>query len=103
MALRQRQRPAGRPRGSEAVAITARDKASELVGIGEELDAEYTRDAFTEGFLTSLQGTDDQIAATLQEVVDYTPDTGGGVGGHAEDFNAEEYFKDAKRRARSAR
>lgn len=80
----------------KAVAITARDKAKELAGIGEELEEEYTQDAFTNGFLTSLQGSDEKIAATLQEVIDYTPDTGGGVGGHAEDFNAERYFNDVK-------
>ncbi len=80
----------------KAVAITARDKATELEGIGEGLDAEYKREAFTNGFLVKLQGSDDQIAATLQEVIDYTPDTGGGVGGNAEDFNARQYFNAAK-------
>jgi hypothetical protein len=82
----------------EAVAITAHDKATELEGIGKELDSDYTREAFTEGFLKKLQGSPDQVAATLQEVIDYTPDTGGGIGGHAEDFNAREYFKEAKKR-----
>ena len=82
----------------KAVAITARDKAAELQGIGDGLKTQYTRDAFNNGFLVKLQGSDDQIAATLQEVIDYTPDTGGGVGGHAEDFNAERYFNDVKSR-----
>ena len=86
------------PLFKKAVAITARDKATELQGIGDDLDAEYTRDAFNNGFLVKLQGSDDQIAATLQEVIDYTPDTGGGVGGHVEDSNAEDYFKDVKAR-----
>ena len=65
---------------------------------------EYTRDAFTNGFLVKLKGSADQIAATLQEVIDYTPDTGGGIGGRAEDGNAEDYFDEAKtaRRARDA-
>ena len=82
----------------EAVAITAHDKAEELAGIGKELDEEYTREAFTEGFLKKLQGSPDQVVATLQQVIDYTPDTGGGIGGQAEDFNAREYFKEAKQR-----
>ena len=86
------------PLFKKAVAITARDKATELQGIGDDLDAEYTRDAFNNGFLVKLQGSDDQIAATLQEVIDYTPDTGGGVGGHVEDSNAEDYFNDVKAR-----
>ena len=49
----------------------------------------HARTHSTTGSSSSLQGTDDKIAATLQEVIDYTPDTGGGVGGHAEDSNAE--------------
>ena len=80
----------------KAVAITARDKAKELEGIGEELDAEYTKRRVQQRVPRKLQGSDEQIAATLQEVIDYTPDTGGGVGGHVEDSNAEDYFNDVK-------
>ena len=86
------------PAFQEAVAITAHDKASELEGIGKELDQEYTRDAFTNGFLVKLKGGPAEVAATLQEVIDYTPDTGGGIGGRAEDGNAEDYFDEAKKR-----
>jgi hypothetical protein len=84
------------PGFQEAVQITAHDKASELEGIGKELDEEYTRDAFFNGFLVKLQGNAQQVAATLQEVIDYTPGTGGGLLGHDEDAIAEDYFKLAK-------
>jgi hypothetical protein len=80
----------------EAVQITAHDKATELEGIGKELDEEYTRDAFFNGFLVKLQGSPSQVAATLQEVIDYTPGSGGGLLGHDEDEIAENYFKLAK-------
>jgi hypothetical protein len=80
----------------DAVAITAHDKASELAGIGAELEAEYTREAFTEGFLKKLQGGPDEIAQTLRTIIDYTPDTGGGLLGHDEDEMAEAYFEGAK-------
>jgi hypothetical protein len=82
----------------EAVMLTAHDKAGELKGIGDQLDAEYTNEAFNEGFLKLLTGGKDQIAATLEQVVDYTPDTGGGIAGRDEDYNAREYFKEVKKR-----
>jgi Domain of unknown function (DUF4157) len=82
----------------EAAAITAHDKASELQAIGDTLDADYKREAFKDGFLTKLEGGPDDVARTLQEIIDYTPGSGGGLFGHNEDDEAVDYWKEAKRR-----
>ena len=87
----------GDPAFREAVMYTAHDKAQELSGIGDKLEG-YTKDAFNEGFLKLLQGGPDEIAKTLMAIIDYTTDTGGGVGGHVEDDNAVDYYNVAKKR-----
>jgi hypothetical protein len=86
------------PTFREAVTITAHDKASDLQSIGDDLDAKYKRDAFTNGFLPKLEGGSDDVVKTLLEVINYTPGTGGGLFAHNEDDNARAYIEEARRR-----
>jgi hypothetical protein len=81
----------------EAVTITAHDKASDIESVGDDFKEGYKRDAFNY-FLEKLKGGPDEIAKTLQEIIDYTPSTGGGILGHDEDAMAEDYFAKAKAR-----
>jgi hypothetical protein len=71
---------------------------AEKYGVLQEVASELTdageRKAFEDGVLKPLKS---DPVTTVQQVLVWTPDTGGGVRGHNQDDNANDYYKEAKR------
>ena len=76
-----------------ALATVGREKAGELAAIGDSLDADFKRAAFREGVVKPLKA---DPVAFLRDVINYVPDTGGGVAGHDTDDEALDYLQQAR-------
>jgi Domain of unknown function (DUF4157) len=75
--------------------IFLHEKKNELGSIGEGLSAEYKRVAFRETITNHLEGMEG--VNLINQVINWTPNTGGGVFGHNQDDNAIDYFEEAKK------
>ena len=82
------------PKFREGLKIFLRSKKSELAGVGKTLDAAYKREAFDRAIVAHMEGEDG--VKMIWEVLQWTPNTGGGIGGHNQDDNALAYFNKAK-------
>jgi hypothetical protein len=80
-------------RAADALALTGRLKARELAAIGDSLDAKFKKDAFKAGVVDPL--VSDPLAF-LKQVINYVPNTGGGIGGHNTDDEAMDYLASAR-------
>lgn len=85
----------GDPKFREGLKIFLAEKKSELAKVGETLDEEYKREAFRNAILAHMGG--DEGIQMIWEVINWTPNTGGGVGGHDQDDNAMDYFAQAQK------
>jgi hypothetical protein len=74
--------------------IFLRSKKSELANVGKTLDAAYKREAFDKAIVGHMEG--EEGVSLIWQVLQWTPNTGGGVGGHNQDDNALDYFNKAK-------
>ena len=70
-------------------------KKQELAHVGASLDAEYKREAFKRAIVDHMDR--EEGVNMIWQVVAWTPNTGGGVGGHNQDDNALDYFQKAKK------
>ncbi|GAB4569891.1 MAG: hypothetical protein Tsb0020_24300 [Haliangiales bacterium] len=77
-----------------ALQIVMEEKQGELAKVGSSLDEEYQRTAFQNGVLVKMSGF--QGVQTVADIIQWTPNTGGGVGGHNQDDNAVDYWEEAK-------
>jgi hypothetical protein len=82
------------PKFREGLKIFLAEKKSELAGVGETLDADYKREAFKKSIVDHMAG--DEGITMIWRIIEWTPNTGGGVGGHNQDDNAYDYYKRAK-------
>jgi hypothetical protein len=85
------------PKFREGLKIFLKAKKSELASVGKGLDAQFKREAFDKAIVSHMEGEEgvNMIWAVLQ----WTPNTGGGILGHNQDDNALAYFQRAKRTA----
>jgi hypothetical protein len=81
-------------RFQEGLKIFLDEKRRELVDIGNELDAEYKREAFQNGVVARLESAPIQ---TILDVINWTPDLGPGATGDA-DAKAREYLDTARQK-----
>jgi hypothetical protein len=79
----------------EGLKIFLAAKKSELAGVGNGLEDEYQRDAFTNAIVNHMAG--EEGINMIWSILQWTPNTGGGVGGHNQDDNALDYYNQAKR------
>jgi hypothetical protein len=80
-------------RMQEAIRIVANGKAEILAEIGDGLDAKFKRDGFRQGVINPLKA---DPLSFIRKIIDYAPNTGGGVGGHNTDDNANDYLGKAR-------
>ena len=85
----------GDPKFREGLKIFMAAKKSELASVGQTLDADYKREAFENAIVKHMQG--DEGIGMIWSILQWTPNTGGGVGGHNQDDNALAYFYKAKK------
>jgi hypothetical protein len=83
------------PQMKEALAAFARNKASTFSDALSGVDNETAKQAVHE-IEKEMRGGPDRVARLLATIVNWTPDTGGGLAGHAEDDNAVDYFHQAR-------
>lgn len=76
----------------EALEIFAREKAAEFEDVAKELDKDQEA-AFMSQVVTPLRANPMDV---IRKVINWVPDTGGGVGGHNQDDKALEYLALAK-------
>ncbi|HET7506238.1 MAG TPA: hypothetical protein VFK02_34700, partial [Kofleriaceae bacterium] len=69
-------------------------KKAELASVGKTLDAAYKREAFEHAVVDHMQG--EEGINMIWQILQWTPNTGGGIGGHNQDDNALAYFNKAK-------
>ncbi len=88
----------------KAIAHFAHEKADTL-GAEISLDPPLKADkelAMKESVLNKLKADEASVIATFRQIINYTPSSVsgelGGVGGHDEDDNALEYYKEAKKK-----
>jgi len=81
------------PHFAEALRIFARDKASEFAAAAKEFNDEDKEKAFMETIVNPLKADPVEM---IRQVINWTPDTGGGIFGHNQDDNALEYYQKAK-------
>ncbi len=72
-----------------AITIFAKDKASEFEGVAKDLGDKDQEKAFMSEVVTPLRNNPLDV---IRGVINWVPDTGGGVGGHNQDDNALEYL-----------
>lgn len=80
-------------RFQEGLKMFLDEKKAELENIGSELDAEYKREAFQNGIVAKL---DSAPVQAILDVINWTPDLGGGASGDA-DAKAREYLGEARK------
>jgi hypothetical protein len=78
----------------QGLQIFLHEKKGELAAVGSSLDAEYKRIAFQEAVTDHMEGMEG--VNLINEVINWTPNTGGGVGEHNQDDNALDYYEQAK-------
>ena len=83
-------------RMAEALSIFAASKAGEFKDIVAGLDP-IARDAMQRKIIDEMKGGPDRVVKLLRRIIDYTPDTGGGIAGRAEDDRAVEYYQLARK------
>ncbi len=76
-----------------ALELLLAGKRGELEAVAQGLPEGYKREAFEKAILGALE----QPLELLHEVIDWTPDTGGGVLGHNADDRAMAYYSRAKK------
>jgi hypothetical protein len=79
----------------EGLKIFLKAKKDELANVGAGLDADYKREAFKNAIVANMEG--DKGIQLIWSVLKWTPNTGGGVGGHNQDDNAMDYYAKAKK------
>jgi hypothetical protein len=79
-------------RFSEALKIFAVNKADEFEAVAESMKDEKQKTAFMNQVVNPLK---DNPSRMMKEIVEWTPDTGGGFLGHKQDDNAMDYFDEA--------
>jgi hypothetical protein len=79
-------------RMAEAMRMAAGDHIQTLKDIGESLDNADQKTAFERGVVNPAQADPLQF---LKNVIHYTPNTGGGMFGHRNDDNANQYIGEA--------
>lgn len=77
----------------EALKIFCENKAGEFETAAKGFDDEDQRDAFMKQIVEPLKATPVDV---VWQVINWTPDTGGGVFGHNQDDNALDYYEQAK-------
>jgi hypothetical protein len=82
------------PKFREGLKIFLRSKKAELASVGASLDAAYKREAFDNAIVAHLDG--EAGVNMIWQILQWTPNTGGGIGGHNQDDNALDYFHKAK-------
>jgi hypothetical protein len=82
------------PKFQEALKVFAISKASEMEGIAKKLNHAKKEKAFNEAITTPMAEKPEVI---VKEIIEWTPDTGGGVFGHNEDDNALDYTTQIKK------
>jgi hypothetical protein len=85
----------GNSKFREGLKIFLRSKKSELASVGKTLDAEYKRVAFQESIVNHMDG--EEGVGMIWKILQWTPNTGGGIGGHNQDDNALAYFEKTKK------
>jgi Domain of unknown function (DUF4157) len=78
----------------EGLKIFLAAKKSELASVGKTLDADYKREAFQNAIVAKMEG--ENGINMIWEILQWTPNSGGGLGGHNQDDNALAYFEKAK-------
>ena len=78
----------------EGLKIFLSSKKSELAKVGASLDADYKKEAFQRAVIDKMTG--ESGIKLVWKVLQWTPNTGGGVGGHNQDDNALAYYNKAK-------
>jgi len=79
----------------EGLKIFMAAKKSELAGVGNGLKEQFQRDAFKAAIVDHMAG--DEGITMIWRILEWTPNTGGGAGGHNQDDNALDYYNQAKR------
>jgi hypothetical protein len=79
-------------RMAEALLMAAREHIGTLQSIADGLDDADEKGAFQKGVVDRAKNDPLQF---LKDVVYYTPNTGGGIAGHRNDNNANEYIREA--------
>jgi hypothetical protein len=79
----------------EGLKIFLGSKKSELANVGKTLDAAYKREAFQNAIVAHMDGEDG--VHMIWQVLQWTPNTGGGFAGHNQDDSALAYFATAKK------
>ncbi|HWU86471.1 MAG TPA: DUF4157 domain-containing protein [Kofleriaceae bacterium] len=82
------------PKFREGLKIFLAAKKEELANVGKTLDAAYKREAFENAIVSHMQG--EEGIKMIWQILQWTPNTGGGIGGHNQDDNALAYFNKAK-------
>lgn len=80
----------------EGFGIFAGNKASEFAAVKAALPDKAQQDAIQKAIIDPLSAGGAAMKL-LNDVINWTPDTGGGIGGHNQDDNAMDYYKDAKK------
>ncbi|MCB8959859.1 MAG: hypothetical protein H6651_06075 [Ardenticatenales bacterium] len=78
-----------------ALAVFAREKANEVKNVAASFD-KAQQDAMRNGIIRPLLKNPTRI---IKQIINWTPQTGGGVGGHDTDDNAQDYYRVAARTA----
>lgn len=78
----------------EAVKIFCMNKAGEFEEVASSLDDAQQQEAFKKQVVEPLKK---EPVNTVWAVINWTPDTGGGVFGHNQDDNAMDYYKTSKK------
>lgn len=79
----------------EAFKLFAKEKAGEFAEAKEGLEEYAQQEALQLAVIDPL-GDPSQCLGVLRDVINWTPDTGGGLFGHNQDDNALEYYEEAK-------
>jgi hypothetical protein len=79
---------------AEALRIFAREKAGEFAAAAKEFNDADKEKAFMEAIVEPLKADPVEM---IRQVINWTPDTGGGILGHNQDDNALDYYEEAKR------
>lgn len=82
------------PKFREALKVFAQAKAQEMVGIAKKLNDAEKEKAFNEAISTPMA---DRPMTIVKEIIEWTPDTGGGFLGHNEDDNAVDYTDEVEK------
>jgi len=78
----------------DALTIFAKDKAAEFEGVAKDLGDKDQEKAFMSEVVTPLRNNP---LSVIRGVINWVPDTGGGIGGHNQDDNALEYLAIVKK------